>query len=125
MLRSGVAIWPAFTLTMDLRDLPLVLTVGAVLLAAQVVLSRRREWWPGLILPGVWLGGTLADLIPQAVRSGEAGWGWMGGTVEALVTALAIENIPTLVLLAVYAACCFLRRRRLRRQLRKTQIDDI
>lgn len=125
MLRSGVEIWPAFTLSVDLQDLPLVLAAGAALVAAQVFLSRRREWWPGLILPGVWLLGTLADLVPQAVRSWESGRGWMGGTVEALVTALAIENIPTLVLLAVYAACCLLRRQRLRHQLRKTQIDDI
>lgn len=125
MLRSGIEIWPAFSLTIDLHDLPLVLAAGAVLTAAEVYLSRRRVWWPGLILPGVWFLGALAGLIAQAVLHWGTGWIRMGDVVEGVAAALIIENIPALLLLAVYALCRLLRRRKLRRQLRKTQIDDL
>lgn len=125
MLRSGIEIWPAFSLTIDLHDLPLVLAAGAVLTAAEVYLSRRRVWWPGLILPGVWFLGTLAGLIAQAVLHWGTGWIRMGDVVEGAAAALVIENIPALLLLAVYALCRLLRRRKLRWQLRKTQIDDL
>lgn len=128
MLRSGVGIWPAFSLTVDFHDLPLVLAVGAVLMIAQVFLSRRRTWWPGLILPGVWFLGTLAGLIVQAARAREAGWGRMGGIAGPVAAALAIENLPALLLLAVFVVCRLLRRRKrqnMQRQLRKTRIEDM
>lgn len=128
MLRSGVEIWPAFSFTVNFQDLPLVLAVGTVLMIAQVFMSRRRKRWPGLILPGVWFLGTLAGLIAQAAQAWGAGWSRMGGLVGPMAAALAIENIPALILLAVFAACRLLRRRKrqnMQRQLRKTRIEDM
>ena len=82
----------------------LIFMVGAVLL--QIFLSRRESRWPGLVLPGICV---LVSLI--AVLSVAA----LGGVMESIVTILMVlllGNIPTLVLLAIYAACRSGRRRR-------------
>ena len=125
MLHSGVEIWPAFSFTIDFRDLPVVLAVGAVLAAAQVALSRREKPWLGLVLPALWLLWTLAGIIPKVALLIRDGNGWFQSIVESGMAALAIENIPNLMLLAIYAVCCLLRRRREKKQLRKTRIDDL
>lgn len=125
MLHSGLEIWPAFSFTIDFRDLPAVLAVGVVLTAAQVILSRREKRWPGLILPALWLLWTLAGIIPQAVLLIGDGYGWFQGIMGPGLTALAIENIPNLILLAIYAVCCVLRRHREKKQLKKIRIDDL
>ena len=89
-------------------------------------LSRREKWWPGLILPTLWLIWTLALTVPQVVSLLEEGYyHWFTGVAERGLTALAMENVPNLILLAIYAVCHGLRRRRERRQLKKTRIDDL
>lgn len=125
MLHSGVQIWPAFSFTIDFRDLPVILTAGAVMTAAQIFLARRERWWPGLVLPLFWLLWTLADILPQLVRFAEGGYGWFGSMVDMGLPALALENIPTLLLLGICAVCRPLRRRRRKKQLKKARIDDI
>lgn len=125
MVHSGVRIWPAFSFTVDLHDLPVILAAGAVMIAAQIFLSRRERWWPGLILPALWLLWTLADLLPQLARFAEDGYGWFDSVMDMGLAALAIENIPNLLLLGIYAVCFLLRRRRRKKQLQKTRIDDI
>lgn len=125
MLNSGVEIYPDFCLTVDLRDLPVVLAVGAVLAAAQIFLSRREKWWPGLILPGLWLFWTLVDILPQLALRISDGFGWFWGVTEFGLTALVFENIPTLFLLTIYLVCYTLQRRKRKKQLKKTRIDDL
>lgn len=126
MLHSGITIYPNFELTIDLRDLLVVVPVFAVLVAAQICLSRREKWWPGLILPAAWLLWTVIGITPELVQL------WTEGDFIDIfeisgmgILELLLENIPNLILLAIYAVCHRLRRRRERRQLKKTRIDDL
>lgn len=126
MLHSGITIYPYFELTIDLRDLLVVVPVFAVLVAAQICLSRREKWWPGLILPAAWLLWTVIGITPELVQL------WTEGDFIDIfeisgmgILELLLENIPNLILLAIYAVCHRLRRRRERRQLKKTRIDDL
>ena len=93
----------------------LIFAVGVVLL--QIFLSRQESRWPGLVLPGICV---LFSLI--AVLSVSA----LGGPAEMAVTiftVLLLYNIPTLVLLAIYAACRSGRRKR--REMEKMNICDL
>lgn len=126
MLHSGITIYPNFELTIDLRDLLVVVPVFAVLVAAQICLSRREKWWPGLILPAAWLLWTVIGITPELVQL------WTEGDFIDIfeisgmgILELLLENIPNLILLVIYAVCHRLRRRRERRQLKKTRIDDL
>ena len=90
------------------------LLVGGVLL--QIFLSRRESHWPGLVLPALPFLYSLAMALGVAVSDGAFPWGPM-------LASLAMGNIPTVVLLASYAAG----RERLkkRREIDKMQIDDL
>ena len=90
------------------------LLVGGVLL--QISLSRRESRWPGLVLPALTFLYSLAMALNVASIDGQFPWG-------ALLASLAMGNIPTVVLLAIYAAG----RERLkkRREIDKMQIDDL
>ena len=82
----------------------LVLLAGMVLL--QIFLSRRESRWPGLILPGICVLFSLIAVLSVAA---------LGGVMESIVTilmVLVLYNLPTLVLLAIYAACRSGRRKR-------------
>lgn len=63
-----------------------------VLSVPQFFLSRSLRWWPGLILPAVELGGTLAAFFFLS---------WEALPASLLLTAL----IPLLVHLVVYLCC--------------------
>lgn len=122
MLQSGISIAPAFSVSVNLQDLPVVLVIGAALAALQIFLSRHRARWPGLCLPALWLVWTAAGLLRQAAGL----TGMDGGAVLRLVlAALLLENIPNLVFLAIYLVCRLLQKRKLRRQFQKTRIDDL
>ena len=90
------------------------LLMGGVLL--QIFLSRRESRWPGLVLPALTFLYSLAMALGVAVYDGAFPWG-------AMLASLAMGNIPTVVLLAIYAAG----RERLkkRREIDKMQIDDL
>lgn len=126
MLYSGITIYPEFSLSIYLGDLLVVLPVFAVLVAAQIYLSRREKWWPGLILPAAWLLWTIIAIAPEMVQL----WTeedffeafYISGTG---ILVLLLENLPNLILLGIYAVCHRLRRRKERRQLKKTRIDDL
>lgn len=75
----------------------LVLLAGGILL--QVFLSRRESRWPGLVLPGICVLFSLIAVLSVAAIGSPAETG------AALLMTLILYNIPTLVLLAVYAAC--------------------
>ena len=92
----------------------LVFVVGGVLL--EIFLARRESKWPGLVLPALTLLYSLAMACNVAAVGDSFPWG-------ALLASLAMGNIPTVVLLAIYAAG----RERLkkRREIDKMQIDDL
>ena len=75
----------------------LVLLAGTILL--QIFLSKRESKWPGLVLPAITFLYSLLMVLNLAA---------LGNTqsmVVAVATILITGNIPTLVLLAIYAAC--------------------
>ena len=86
--------------------------VGGILL--QIFLSRRESRWPGLVLPAITL---LYSLVMACnVMAGADAW-------RALLATLALGNIPTLVLLAIYAACR--EKRRKNSEMDKMDIHDL
>ena len=97
-----------------MRRMTVMLTFLLVLMAAgvglQVFLSRRVSRWPGLVLPGICLLYSLALCLSAAA-------------VTAALAGLLLGNIPTLVLLAVYAACREGRKRR--SGVEKMNIQDL
>ena len=98
-------------------DVPVILVLIAAAVAAEVFLARKEDRRLGLALPGVLLVWNAARCAVRAVR--------YGPRPDELFLALAVENIPTLILLAVYVLCRFLRRRKLIRQMAKMRIDDL
>lgn len=120
----SLVIYPYVCFSVNLRDLWVTLLAFVGIIILQIFLSRREKWWPGLILPAAWLLWTLAVTVPQVVLSMRGG-PWFTGEIEIGVTALAVENVPNLILLFIYAVGNLLRRRRQKKQLKKTRIDDI
>lgn len=126
MLYSGITIYPEFSLSIYLGDLLVVLPVFAVFVAAQIYLSRREKWWPGLILPAAWLLWTIIAIAPEMVQLWTEGDFFDIFEISGMgIMVLLLENIPNLILLAIYAACHLHRRRKEKRQLKKTRIDDL
>ena len=91
----------------------LVLLVGIVLL--QIFLSKREGRWPGLILPLLTFLYSLLMACSAVAYNGEIPWG-------AILASLILGNIPTVILLAIYAVC----REKFRKQseLDKMNIKD-
>ncbi|MCI6256448.1 MAG: hypothetical protein MR648_07620 [Clostridiales bacterium] len=81
----------------------LVFVVGGVLL--QMFLSRREARWPGLILPLLTFLYSLVMVCSVTAYEGGIPWG-------AILASLILGNIPTVILLAIYAACREKHRRR-------------
>ena len=90
--------------------LTFLLAMMAAGVGLQVFLSRRASRWPGLVLPGICLLYSLALCLNA-----------MAG--PAALAGLLLGNIPTLVLLAVYAACREGRKRR--SGVEKMNIQDL
>ena len=82
----------------------LVLLAGMVLL--QIFLSRRESRWPGLILPGICVLFSLVAVL------GVAAFGSLAESILTVLLVLVLYNLPTAVLLAIYAACREKRRKR-------------
>lgn len=114
---------PLFTL--NGQDIPVILILMAAALAAEVFLALKRDGRLGLILPGLWLVYTLVRLVIRAVYLAQTGGGWLANPWEALAIAFAVENIPTLLLLAAYGLCRLGKGWRTRRQVDKTRIEDL
>lgn len=111
--------------TMNGPDIPVILVLMAAALAAEVFLALKRDGRLGLILPGLWLVYTLVRLVIRAVYLAQTGGGWLANPWEALAIAFAVENIPTLLLLAAYGLCRLGKGWRTRRQVDKTRIEDL
>lgn len=92
----------------------LVLVGGGILL--QIFLSRRESRWPGLVLPLLTFFYSLVMLL--SVTAYNSGFPW--GPVLAV---LVLGNIPTAVLLVIYAVCR--EKRKKRGEMDKMQIEDL
>ena len=90
------------------------LLVGIVLL--QIFLSKREARWPGLILPLLTFLYSLLMACSAVAYEGGIPWG-------AILASLILGNIPTLILLAIYAACR--ERPRKRSELDTMNIEDL
>ena len=92
----------------------LALLVGGVFL--QIFLSKRENRWPGLILPLLSFLYSLLMVCSAVAYNGGIPWG-------AILASLVLGNIPTVILLAIYAACR--ERFRKRSELDKMNIKDL
>ena len=70
--------------------------IGLVVL--QVFLSKRESKWPGLILPLLSFLYSLVMALSAVAYNGGIPWG-------PILASLILGNIPTVILLAIYAAC--------------------
>lgn len=99
---------------------PWLLLTGAAAILLEWFLARREKRWPGLLAPAAALAGAAVRaylFYAENTPSGVA----LGGALAML----ALYGVPALVLLAVYAACREGRRRKLRREREKMNVDDI
>ena len=97
----------------------LIFVAGGILL--QIFLSKRESKWPGLILPLLpflysLLMACSAVAYSAVAYSEKIIWG-------PILTSLILGNIPTVILLAIYAACREKRRKCV--ELDKMQISDL
>ena len=95
--------------------LVLVLGVGAILL--QIFLSRRQSRWPGLILPALTLLYSLV-MVLNVANTGD-----LTSALLAMGITFLLGNIPTLILLVIYAACR--ENYRKKKQMEKMDIQDL
>ena len=118
MLHSGIYLdGGVLSVTLEGRDLPVLLAIALVGIAAEVLLSRREDGRPGLLLPAAWILWIAVWLLRNLENA--------RGLGDELALVLGLCSVPLLVLLAVYGLCRLMRRRRMRRQLKRTQIDDL
>ena len=93
----------------------LVLGVGAILL--QIFLSRRQSRWPGLILPALTLLYSLV-MVLSVTNTGD-----LATALLVMGITFLLGNLPTLLLLAIYAACR--EKYRKKKQMEKMDIQDL
>ena len=102
-------------------NLCLWLAILVGLIALQAWLSRRKAWWPGLVMPACTLPGVLLmlpNILLNALSQAEN-----AGQVLLAVLGSALCLLPTLVLLAVYFLCR--RSQNHKKQLDKMNIHDL
>lgn len=93
----------------------LILGVGGIML--QIFLSKKENRWLGLILPAL---SFLWSLLYLAnLRTEDS----ILQTILVALFTIVLTNIPTIVLLAIYAACR--ERRRRRDDVDKMNIQDL
>ena len=98
-----------------------LLALLAGVLALQVFLSRRKAWWPGLVLPACKLPGLL--LILPNVLLNALSMADSVGQALAGVLGSALVLLPTVILTAIYLFCR--RRHRQQKQIDKMNIQDL
>lgn len=97
----------------------LLCVLPLLVIGLQVFLSMQENKWFGLILPVICALLSLSVPLNMAVLPGQA---WQE-VLPSIILSTLYANIPTAVLLAIYAACR--QRRRKRRQLEKMNIQDL
>ena len=93
----------------------LLILVG--ICVVQIFLSRRQSRWPGLILPALTFAYSLLMVLNIAAVGGA------GQIVAVVLSVLLLCNIPTAVLLIIYALCRG--RERTRKELDKMKSQDL
>lgn len=94
-----------------------ILLVGII--ALQIYLSKRKNKWLGLILPGVCLLVSLLAVVNLTVSPLTS----VGQIVMLVFGTFLLFNISTLILLAIYFA--FRRRERKQKELEKMRLQDL
>ena len=113
--------WDLFTL--DMSDAPVILILLAAAIAAEVFLALKKDGRLGLILPGLWLLQSVVKLVVWMMQvSRYSSVSARGGELRL---AVLVENMPTLLLLAVYGLCRLCKRWKTVQQLKKTRIEDL
>lgn len=108
---------------MEMQDMPVILALMAAAVAVEIFLAVKKDGRLGLALPGLWLLRCVVQVIVWMVQvSGYSSVAAMGGT---LAVAFLVENIPTLLLLAVYGLCRLCKRWKTVQQVKKTRIQDL
>lgn len=108
---------------MEMQDMPVILALMAAAVAVEIFLALKKDRRLGLALPGLWLLRCVVQVIVWMVQvSGYSSVAAMGGT---LAVAFLVENIPTLLLLAVYGLCRLCKRWKTVQQVKKTRIQDL
>lgn len=124
----------------------LAILVGIV--ALQVFLSRRKAWWPGLVMPvlsflmsllivvgnfvflslsstvsGTQVVDEQTGAVVYQAQQVQQAHDWTVGDTAQMGVLLLVSNIPTIVLLATYFLCR--RSRKHKKQLDKMNIQDL
>ena len=108
---------------MEMQDMPVILALVAAAVAVEIFLAVKKDGRLGLALPGLWLLRCVVQAIVWMVQvSGYSSVAAMGG---ALAVAFLVENIPALLLLAVYGLCRLCKRWKTVQQLKKSRIQDL
>ena len=108
---------------MEMLDMPVILALMAAAVAVEIFLAVKKDGRLGLALPGLWLLRCVVQAIVWMVQvSGYSSVAAMGGT---LAVAFLVENIPALLLLAVYGLCRLCKRWKTVQQVKKTRIQDL
>lgn len=81
-------------------------------------LARRERAWPGLVLPALQFAGSMLAAIGLALYQTP-----VDGQAASVPAVLLAYNMPTAMLLLLYASCRNTQRRR--RQLEKMNIEDL
>lgn len=104
----------------------MVLLLLVAVIVLQVYLSRRKAWWPGLVLPVLEVAYSVFAII-SAIVGYYAVYGEGVEVTASFIGDLFLAffqcNILTLVLLAIYFFCR--RKGRQKRQLDKMNIQDL
>lgn len=95
----------------------LTLLAGGILL--QIILSKKKSKWFGLILPSVTFFYSVLMVAGLAAYSGMSG----GQVFAQILTTFLAGNIPTIVLVGIYLGCR--EKMRQRAELDKMNIQDL
>ena len=91
------------------------LLVGTIFL--QIFLSKRESKWPGLVLPAITFLYSIVLLLNMARFVS------MSHPFLAVLGVFLLGNIPTLMLLAIYAACRSGQKKQA--EMEKMKIEDL
>ena len=80
----------------------LMLAVFAGVILLQIYLSKRESKWLGFILPVITFLIAVMTVLGMAVYIGAGG---SGSLVLQVIVTFCLCNIPTVILLGIYAAC--------------------
>lgn len=121
-MRYGVA--TGTRIYLDSGDTVKFVLIAIAALLLEAYLAYREKRWPGLLLPAASVLWAAADLIICLGSSSDAPFGMRLG---ASLQLFFFQNIRTLVLLVLYAACREVQRRKLRQkqEINRMNIHDI